>query len=196
MRKLFRNKKIEQVRNDITNNQDLTVAGQVLAVLTRPDGSKQYFETHNIVTNQGDRYYAATAVGTAFSGRATGDFRQTGYMRLGTSLTAAAKSDTDVGSAIPSGSVALDAGYPAVSDTDPDNTGAGSNIVTWRFTFSTAIANANAISEGAITGSTVGGGYTGGAAGTALTHFLFASSFNKTSSDTLKVFVNHTMSGV
>jgi hypothetical protein len=30
----------------------------------------------------------------------------------------------------------------------------------------------------------------------ALTHFLFAASFNKTSSDTLKVFVNHTMNGV
>lgn len=162
----------------------------IVAIVEHEDGTSDAYEAKNIVTNQGDRYYAATIVGTTnpfnFTGTAT-------WMRLGTSLTAAVKSDVDVGSVIANGSVQLDTGYPQAPDADSDNTGLGTDIVTWRFTFGTGIANANAISEGAIVCGAAG--YQGAAAGTALTRFLFASSFNKTSSDTLKVFVNHEMRG-
>lgn len=178
---------------EIWSKSSIAMFTNVSAVLTHEDGSKDIYYGKNIVTDQGDRYYASTIVGTLAHLNTTADFRGTGYMRLGTSLTAATKSDTDVGSFIANGSVALDSTYPKVSDTDSDNTGAGADIVTWRFTFGTGIGNANSISEAAITGGATG--YAGGAAGTALTRFLFASTFNKTSSDTLKVFVNHEMRG-
>ena len=177
----------------IWSKSSIALFANVSAVLTHEDGSQDIYYGKNIVTDQGDRYYASTIVGTLAHVNTTGDFRGTGYMRLGTSLTAAAKSDVDVGSFVPLGSVVLDATYPKVSDGDTDNTGAGADIVTWRFTFGTGVGNANSISEAAITSGATG--YVGGAAGTALTRFLFASTFNKTSSDTLKVFVNHEMRG-
>lgn len=158
----------------------------VIAVLTREDGEKEWFSAKNIVTDAGDRFYAQTIVGTT----QTTNFKTTGYLYLGTSAVTPTKSDAQVGSVIASGSVALDSGYPVVSDPDTDNTGSGVDIVTWRFTFGTAVANANNISEGAIANSS-----TYNASGTSLTRFLFASTFNKTSSDTLKVFVNHEMRG-
>lgn len=157
----------------------------VVAVLEHASGEKEWFKARNIVTTQGDRFYAATIVGTTLFV----NFKTSGFMRLGTSAVTPTKSDTDVGSIIAGGSVALDANYPTILDPDTDNTGSGTTIVTWRFSFGTAAANANSIAEGAITNT---GGPT---AGTALTRFLFASTFNKTSSDTLKIFVNHQMLG-
>lgn len=157
----------------------------VVATLIHEDGSKEWYQAKNIVTDQGDRFYAQTVVGTAL----TVNFKTSGFLRLGTSSVTPTKSDTDVGSVVPGGSVALDSGYPLVSDPDTDNTGSGADIVTWRFTFGTAAANAAGIAEGAITN------VAGPTAGSALTRFLFASTFTKTSSDTLKIFVNHEMRG-
>lgn len=185
--------KKKSVSDQLWSKSNISMWTNIEAILTHGDGSVERFYAKNIVTNQGDRYYAATAVGTLHTSMNTADFKATGYLRLGTSLTAAAKADVDVGSAITSGSQALDAGYPKVSDPDANNTGSGSQIVSWRFTFGTAVGNATGISEAAITGGATG--YAGAAAGTALTRFLFASSFTKTSSDTLTVFVNHEMRG-
>lgn len=164
----------------------------IVAVLEHADGSKDYHYAKNIVTDQGDRYYAAQIVGTTLPWTFHGTF---GWMRLGTSLTAATKTDVDVGSAIANGSVQLTTAYPKAPDADTDNPspGSGTDIVTWAFSYGTAIGNANSISEAAIT--TGAAGYAGGASGTCLTRFLFATPFNKTSSDTLKVFVNHEMRG-
>jgi len=183
-------------RTRINNFKDiqLKTGGNIVAVLNRGDGSKEYWYANNIVTNQGDRYYSATIVGTAFpAATSTADFKASNWMHLGTSTTAAAKTDTGPGSSIVSGSISLTAGYPAVnaSDVDSDNTGGNAyNIVSWGYSFGTGVANVNSINEGAVlAGSLVGNG-------TCLTHFLFGASFNKTSSDTLKIFVNHTFSGV
>lgn len=183
-------RRLRKLRDDVTSRARIGVQGNIVAMLERSDGSREYFYTNNLVTNQGDRYYAATAVGTAFSAASTTDFKANNFLRLGTSAIAPTKSDTDCGSPIPSGSVALTAGYPVILGTafDADNTGGSVNTVSWGFSFGTAIANANNIAEGAVTGLATGGG-------TCLTHFTFAATFNKTSADTLKVFVNHQMSG-
>jgi len=99
-------------------------------------------------------------------------------------------------SIIASSQQAVASGYPRVDDPDPDNTGAGSDVTSWQFNWSAASFNATNISDGWIT-------VTGAAASEPiLNHFDegtsgagFAAVFDKTSSDTLKMIVNHTLLG-
>jgi hypothetical protein len=185
--------RIRNIRSEISGSSPIAIRGNVVVVLEHEDGTKEYHRTHNIVTTTGNKYYAATAVGSAFPYNGADDFKARGTLRLGTGLATPLVSDNDVGSIIVGGSAPLTAGYPRTLDYDTDNTGSGTNIISWAFAFGTASGNGT-ITEGAIV--RVDTGAIGGAAGTCLTHFLFASSFVKTTSDTLKVFVNHTMLGV
>lgn len=158
----------------------------IVAVLVGADGRVKARRTiygKNLVTDGGDQWYAEAAV-------AAGSVMNIAGMNLGSSAVAPAKGNTNVGSIIPLGSVAIDSGYPRTADNDADNTGAGADIVTWRSSFGTGIANANGIQEVAIAN----------VLGTAATANCIMrgtlASFNKTNQDTLKVFVNHTMLGV
>lgn len=156
----------------------------IVAVLYGPDGrvkERHTFYGKNLVTNVGDQYYAEAIV-------ASGSVITPAGMRVGSSAVAPTKTDTSVGSVVASGSVATDSGYPRTADNDADNTGGGADIVTWRFSFGTAAANANGIQEVAIVDSLT--------SPTAALMRGTVASFNKTSSDTLKVFVNHTINGV
>lgn len=140
----------------------------------------------NIVTNDGDLYYAQSAVAET----PTDDFDAAGAgFRLGTSGAAVGKTDTDVTTEDAAGRKATDATYPRTNDPDGDNTGSGTDIVTWRVSYLTSEANITNIAEGAIVDDRT-------TPTAALTHWLFAATFTKTSSDTLKVFVNHEFLGV
>jgi hypothetical protein len=157
----------------------------VLAVLGNQSG-QVLIPAANIVTNDGDIYYAQMVCGET----PTDDFDHSNAgLRLGSANTAPAKTDTDVTTFLSSSGHALDATYEKTNDGDADNTGAGTDIVTWRYSYTTSEGNVSGIQEGAIVDNRT-------TPTAALTHFLFASSFSKTSSDTLKVFVNHTMNGV
>jgi len=153
----------------------------VVAVIEREDGSEEYIPGANIVTNDGDQYYAEAAVGSP-SWSVAG-------LRLGTSNTAVAKTDTDVTTFLTGSGKAIDATYPKTNDADTDNTGAGVDIVTWTTSYTTSEGNGTGIQEGAIVDNIT-------TPTKALCHFLFAASFDKTSSDTLKVIVNHQFNGV
>lgn len=140
----------------------------------------------NIVTNDGDVWYAQRAAGETV----TDDFlAASAGFRLGTSNTAPTKTDTDVTTEDSAGRKAVDATYPQTDDADGDNTGAGVDILTWRVSYTTAEAIITGIQEGAIVDDRT-------TPTAALTHFLFAASFNKTGTDTLKVSVNHQLNGV
>ena len=162
--------------------------GNVVAVLENvKSGAKKIIHGVNIVTNDGDAYYAQMACGEApdddFDGASSG-------LRLGdTDTPAPGKTDTDVNNFLAGTAHALDATYEQTDDPDTDNTGAGVDIVTWRFSYLTTEGNAVDIIEGAIVDDRT-------TPTAALTHFLFAAAFTKTSSDTLKVFVNHQFNGV
>ena len=87
--------------------------------------------------------------------------------------------------------------YPLTDDQDTDNTGAGTDVVTYKFEWTTAqinTASGNAITGGCIVDKAA----TLGSAIKILTHWNFSSpaSFHKTSTDTLTLYVNHTMNGV
>ena len=153
-------------------------------------GDKTWYYAKNIVTNDGDLYYAQQAV----EGTPTSDFGgSSGRMELRTGSATPAKGHvySDVTTPITASRKAIDSNYPKTADDDSDNTGSGTDIATWRTSWTTGDFNSNAIIGGCIH---VGGASP--ASGTKLlTHFSITS-FNKTASDTLKIFVNHTFNGV
>ena len=153
-------------------------------------GEKTWYYSKNIVTNDGDLYYAQSACGET----PTSDFGGSdGRMELRTGSATPAKSDTynEVTTPVTASRKAIDATYPKTNDGDTDNTGAGTDIVTWRTSWATSDFSANAIIGGCIHV----GGSSPATSSKLLTHFDLTS-FNKTSSDTLKIFVNHTFNGV
>ena len=153
-------------------------------------GQKSWLYAKNIVTNDGDLYYAQKSVG----GTPTTDFGGSdGRMELRTGSATPAKAHvySDVTTPVTASRKAKDSGYPKTAEDDSDNTGAGADIVTWRTSWTTSDFNATAI----IGGCFHVGGPCPASGSKVLTHFSITS-FNKTASDTLKIFVNHTFNGV
>lgn len=163
----------------------LYVGGQVTAILENiHTGQKQIFRTKNIVTDAGDIYYAQRgAAETPTNTFNTGE--------LGTAGTPGKAANRSSFTAIASSQKLVTATYPKTNDGDADNTGAGVDIVTWQFAWAAGDFNDNAITHGWITNATPG------ASEPLLTGFAFTGgAFAKTASDTLKVIVNHTFTGV
>lgn len=162
---------------------EIGVQGRITAVLIDgKTGNKQYFHGSNIVTNSGNRWYAARGALAASGFQVLG-------MKIGLGSTAVTSTDTDIQTSFASCFHSLDAGYPLLSDTDTDNTGALSNTVCWRVTYSAAggpsqvgIREVILCDASAVTGL--------------INHALFAAAFDKTTSDTLKIFVNHQFTSV
>ena len=151
-------------------------------VVTKPDGRKFAYLGLNIVTNAGDEYYAergaAETPSTDFSNSTAG-------LRLGSGNTTVTKADTDVSTFITGAATAVDASYPTTSDGDSDNVSSGADIVSWRYQYSASAFSAS-VAEGAIVDNDA-------SPTAALNHFL--ATFDKTSSDTLKIFINHEFTG-
>lgn len=170
----------------------------VIAVVTRPEGNhaiKEWHLTNNIVTNAGNVFYAQKAAGQTptndFTGASTGRIE----LRTGTVATPLA-TDTyaSVTTPVTASRLAIDSTYPKAGDTDPDNTGAGTNIVTNRYSWTTSSFSGTSMLGGCIHS----GGNSPSPSGTPTPlqcHWNFASPVTKTTSDTLKTIVNHTLQG-
>ena len=154
----------------------------VLAVLNGQEG-KRLIPASNIVTNDGDTYYAQEMAGEA----TTNTFNTHELGSAGTPGKAANRSSF---TAIGSTQKTNEAGYPQTDDSDTDNTGSGVDIVTHLASYTKGDFNSTGISHGWITNPTPG------ASEVLLTGYAFAASFDKTADDTLKVFVNHEALGV
>ena len=133
-----------------------------------------------------------------------------GAMVLGTATTTPDEGDTygvsgSSGTTFQSG--ALDASgsinttktltdlYPRFNDNDADNTGGATDQVTWAYSWTKGDFTTGASD---LTGGVIVDRATNATAANAaklLCHFNFASPFEKTANDTLKVFVNHTFEG-
>lgn len=153
----------------------------ILAVLARHDG-KLLVPAANIVTDAGDTWYAQSACGETPDDTFA-------IVELGSAGTPAKDADRSDFTPIGSTQKAFASGYPKSDDDDEDNTGAGADIVSFLAEYGKADFNHAAITHGWIT--------TSGASGSEalLTGFAFASGFEKTADDTLKVFINHTITG-
>lgn len=171
----------------------IQIKGRVTVVLeNKKTGEKKTFETENIVTDAGDLFYAQRAVKTSIPTNfvdGSGDFD--GVMELGTAGASPGKASnrSNMTTKVASSEKAMDSTYPKLNDGDADNTGAGTDIVTYRVSYGTSEANGTAIDRLIITNPSPG------ASEAVLMYATFGSSFNKTSSDTLKVFVNHSLTG-
>lgn len=168
-------------------HENIGLTGQILAVLRNTrTGEKTVLQAHNIITNDGDDYYAQMGAGEApdndFTAAAAG-------LRLGTGTAAPTKSSTDVTTENSEGRMDVDAGYPKTDDDDPDNGGADTDVVTWRYSYTTAQGNIANIAELAIVDNRT-------TPTAALCHALFSGAFTKADTDTLKIFVNHDFNGV
>ncbi|MEE9140772.1 MAG: hypothetical protein V3U18_08375 [Alphaproteobacteria bacterium] len=154
----------------------------VLAVLRRPDG-KLLIPASNIVTDAGDIFYAQMGAGES----PTNAF---GVLILATAGTPGKSATDDDFTQIAASEKAHDGTYPKSNDGDADNTGGGTDVTTYLTSYTKADFNATGITHGLITNATPG------ATEPILTGYAFAASFNKTADDTLKVFTNHTHTGV
>ena len=195
---LFR-KKLHQFCNVVfETKRHLSIDGllvpkfeNLLVVLDGPEG-KRLIGAHNIVTNQGDIYYAQrSAVETptlAFNSL---------YFSTATWSPAPSKTSNsdDLASVISGSESAVDGTYPRTNDPDSDNSAtAAADVVTWRFSYAAADFTATGIVSGAVSTAGVTSWGAGGGVDQVLTAFSITS-FDKTASDTLKFFVNHTVTG-
>lgn len=169
----------------------------VVRVLSFPEVSpsgnidmiKEFDYTHNLVTNDGEIFYAKQGAGET---PATNENFQSGRFEMGTTAYTEAESDTfnefDVsGTSKISGSrQTFTAGYPKTNDTgDSDNTGDAVDAVSYAVNYSAASWNDTDVEQGCIHDNA------SPVSATKLLSVFSFTSFAKTSSDTLKVFVNH-----
>jgi len=157
----------------------------VLAVLRQGDNPLGILiPGSNIVTNDGDTYYAQRmSVNTSSVQTFT-------WHELQTAGTPGKTANRSNFTAITNGDKSNSAGYSKTNDADGDNTGAGVDICTHLGEWGKADFDDAAITHGIITNPAPG------ASEIMLTGYAFAGSFPKTADDTLKVFVNHEALGV
>ena len=169
----------------------------VVRVLSFPEVSpsgnidmiKEFDYTHNLVTNDDEIFYAKQGAGET---PATNENFQSGRFELGTTAYTEAETDTftnfDVsGTSKISGSrQTFTSGYPKTNDTgDADNTGDAVDAVSYAVNYSAASFSDTDIEQGCIHDNA------SPVSATKLLSVFSFTSFAKTSSDTLKVFVNH-----
>lgn len=172
-------------------NDSTKIKGRVVAVLTRPDGSRRVLETTNIVTDAGDVYYAQRGVNetpTNFTSGATWD----GVMELATDTGTPLKTDnrSNVSGLVSGSQKTMETGYPKTNDPDVDNTGSEVDAVTYKAIYASGVATATGIASVIITNPSPG------ASEPLLSYALFAAPFDKAAGDSLTVYVNHGMNGV
>ena len=205
--------------------KDLDPKNNICVVQELTDGTKHWFYGSNLVTDDGDLYYAQQSTytgagsGAGSSAPSPNFFACTAVLQNPSSADSsgsrAFKNDTfaQVSNPILTGTAtaawaaqAVETAYPKANDQDADNSGKGADIVTYKFTWTTGQIDTSA--GNAITGGTIvatadvtssNGNIQTIPSGTKLlTRWNFASpaSFHKTSTDTLTLYVNHTMTGV
>ena len=181
--------------------KEIDPKNNICLVVSHLDGSKDWWYGSNLVTNDGDIYYAKKSASETPT--VNEDFGASAcVLQNPASADTIVKTDAygQVSSPITtSGAVRpLTATYPKTADSDSDNTGASADAISYRFDWATNqidTSAGNPITGGAIYDV----GQTSPVSATKiLTHWNFTSpaTFHKTSTDTLKLFVNHTFNGV
>lgn len=175
------------------DHEGFVIRGFVVAELRGPDGElKSYCETHNLVTQVGDQYYAERAV-TGISGSpVTGAPAQVTGMELGTGSTTPAK--TGAGAALVTfltgSKVALTTGYPTSA------LNSSSRRITWQTVWGAGVATSAStpITEVVLVNETLTGG-SGASSANTISRALLTGIGSKGASDTLTVTWNHDLLG-
>jgi len=162
--------------------EDATAKTSIITVL-KEKGKKKIWENHNLITNDGDLFMAE---------KLADDTPTDAFINcvLGTGSTAAGKTDDyDDMTPISGSNKAPSSGYPKTNDTDSDNTGAGADICTWKYEWTTGDFNNAAVREGCITIASPAGG------SNIFNRWVESAAYEKSSSATLTQYVNVTITG-
>ena len=178
----------KQARSDnvvrVLSFPEVTPSGKI-------DMIKEFDFSHNLVTNDGEIYYARSGAKETFA--ANEDFGDT-TARFDMGTTGYTETETDVylqydvagASSITGSILGFTGGYPKTNDTgDADNTGDAIDAVSYAINYSAASWNDTTVEQGAIHENATP------ATTTKLLAVFSFTLFAKTASDTLKVFVNH-----
>ena len=155
----------------------------VLAIIKKSNGTEKIVKGHNIITSNGDEYYARMIIGDA------SNISTPFSLRLGTGTATPTKTDSDVTTYIDDSNKVVDDGFPKRNYTDDSNSDGGVNVLTYKITYDIGDVVANDISEGALVDD-------GTNPTKALNHFLFDTTFDLSSSDQLIMYINHSFVGV
>lgn len=156
----------------------------LLVLTNHKTGEVRKIWGRNIVTNEGDKWYAQSACGEA----PTNSFANLFLATAGPGTPAKADDYSDF-TVVAGSSKAKTATYPKTDDGDTDNTGAGVDIVSWKFEYTTGDGPFTAITHSFIAAS--------GASGSdpILNSYKWAASWDKDGSTSAKIFANHEMLG-
>lgn len=163
----------------------LTIHGHDAVLMLRNEvtGEVILVPGRNIITNEGDKWYAQQACGET----PTKSFANL-YLATSGPATPAKTDDYDDFGGV-TGEKAKSAGYPKTNDDDGDNTGSGVDIVSWKFEYTTSDGPYSAITHSFIAEASAGAG------AAILNSYKWGSSWSKDSSTSAKIFANHEMSG-
>lgn len=152
-------------------------------------GEKRHIWGKNIVTNAGDVWYAEKACGQEPTDVFANLYLATANNEADGNPTKTSNYSNFTVHDDPSGEKAVTATYPKTDDDDGDNTGAGADIVSWKFEYTTGdgpfvdITHSFIAKEGAGTTNPILNGY------------KWAAAWSKDGSTSAKVFANHEMLG-
>ena len=189
----------------------------ICVIKTDENGNKSWLYGKNRVTNDGDIYYA-TRAGVNPTSQVNPDpnfYTASCVLQNPSSADTITKSDgatynynnvsnpilnTTIGASTVNGNAVKAAVVVEVNNQTAENTGKDVDAVTYKFTWTTAEINTssgNPITGGCIVDTADVSSGVPASASKILTHWNFVSpsSFHKTNTDTLTLYVNHTMSG-
>lgn len=164
-----------------TPRSGIAIAGYVTWDLFDEDGVlKEHGETHNLVTQVGDQYYAERAAGIASPpAQVTG-------MQLGTGTTAVAKTGGGAGlvTLIASSLVAIDGAFPTSA------LSGSARRIQWKTTWIAGVATNSAIAEVVLVNQSTGVQTIAPSSAT-ISRALVSPTINKQAGDTLAITWNH-----
>jgi len=174
--------------------ENLKVIQNVVALETKSDGTRIYHYGKNLLVDTGELYYTKRMAQET----PTPDFSTDGRMELNNPASAdtpaAGDSYDEMLTPITASRKVIDATYPTRDDQDADNPGAGTNVFTWRTTWTGADFDTESAND--ITGGCIHEQASPSGSSPLLNHWNFAIAFGKLSTSTLIVWINHTLVGV
>jgi len=166
-------------------NEPLIALSDALVVLVNEKTAKRIvIPGRNIVTDEGDKYYAQKACGET----PTNDFNSL-YLASAGPTDPGKTDDYDSFTVISGSEKAVSTGYPKTNDSDSDNTGAGVDVITWKFEYSTSDGPFSGVTHSFISKASASTG------DPILNSYKWSSSWDKDGSTSCKVFTNHTENG-
>jgi hypothetical protein len=162
----------------------LGIDADAFVVLTNEKtGAVRVIPGRNLVTDEGDKYYAQSACGET----PTKTFANLYLATSGPDPVLKTTDYDDFGGI--TGEKAPTATYPKTNDGDSDNTGAGVDVISWKYEYTTSDGPFTDITHSFISVASAGAGEA------ILNGYKWAAAWSKDAATSAKIFANHTVNG-